>query len=196
MLTIHADRIEPQAWRNGGGRTRELLARPAGADWKLRVSLADIEADGPFSAFPGVQRWFAVVQGAGVVLRFANGQRRVQAGDAPLCFDGGEGPGCSLTGGPTRDLNLMVRSGIGAMQPVEAGRAWNERFDERGLFTLCAGRWFSGDAHAGGGNGRPSPKIRVEPHTLLWDLGEPPCRFVPDVDGPCGWWLGYSENAA
>lgn len=196
MLTVHADRIEPQAWRNGGGRTRELLARPAGADWKLRVSLADIEADGPFSAFPGVQRWFAVVQGAGMVLSFADGQRRMQAGDAPLCFDGGEAPGCSLTDGPTRDLNLMVRGGMGAMRPVEAGRVWTERFAERGLFTLCAGHWHSGDAPAGGENLRPSPEIRVEPHTLLWGLGDPPCCFVPDVDGPCGWWLGYSENAA
>ena len=52
--------VMPQAWRNGGGQTRELLAWPHGADWSVRISLADIEADGPFSPFPGVQRWFAV----------------------------------------------------------------------------------------------------------------------------------------
>jgi environmental stress-induced protein Ves len=40
-------------WRNGGGRTRELLAWPSAEDWQLRVSVAEIEADGPFSAFPG-----------------------------------------------------------------------------------------------------------------------------------------------
>ena len=51
-------------WRNGGGRTRELLAWPDAADWKVRVSVADVESDGPFSAFPGVQRWFAVLEGA------------------------------------------------------------------------------------------------------------------------------------
>ena len=58
----------PQAWRNGGGSTRELLAWPAGADWRVRVSVAEIGADGPFSAFDGVERWFAVLSGAGVVL--------------------------------------------------------------------------------------------------------------------------------
>ena len=29
--------VAPQAWRNGGGSTRELLAWPAGADWRLRA---------------------------------------------------------------------------------------------------------------------------------------------------------------
>ena len=51
-------------WRNGGGVTRELLrlaARPATGS--VRVSVADIEADGPFSPFPGVERWFAVLRG-------------------------------------------------------------------------------------------------------------------------------------
>ena len=59
----------PQPWRNGGGVTRELLAWPDGGDWRVRVSVADIDADGPFSAFPGVERWFAVLEGAGVALR-------------------------------------------------------------------------------------------------------------------------------
>ena len=189
MLTIHADCVAPQAWRNGGGRTCELLARPSGAEWKVRVSLADIEADGPFSAFPGVQRWFAVVQGAGVVLRFAGAERVARAGDAPLHFDGDEAPGCSLIAGPTRDLNLMVRGGMGTMQRVLAGRAWAERFEERGLFTLCAGRWrLESDDGASG--------LPVERHTLLWDLGDEPCRFTPQADGPCGWWLGFSERAS
>ena len=62
----------PQPWRNGGGLTRELLAWPGSGDWVLRVSVADIEADGPFSAFPGIDRWFTVLSGAGVRL----GRRR------------------------------------------------------------------------------------------------------------------------
>ncbi|MEO8526020.1 MAG: HutD family protein [Caldimonas sp.] len=45
-----------QPWRNGGGVTRELLAWPGVGDWCVRVSIADIEADGPFSTFSGVQR--------------------------------------------------------------------------------------------------------------------------------------------
>ncbi len=192
MLTVHADHVPAQAWRNGGGRTRELLARPAGAGWKLRVSLADIDADGPFSAFPGVGRWFAVVQGAGVRLQFDDGKRTLRLGDAPLHFDGAAAPGCTLIDGPTRDLNLMARGGTGAMRPVEAAQWWDESFDERGLFTLVPGHW---QAEPPGGFGA-SIEHRVEAHTLLWDLGNAACRFVPDGSGPWGWWLGFSEHAA
>ena len=87
-MLVRADSVAPQAWRNGGGQTRELLAWPAGGDWKLRISRADIDADGPFSAFPQVQRWFTVLRGAGVVLKFADFERTLKIGDAPLHFDG------------------------------------------------------------------------------------------------------------
>ena len=192
MLTVRADHVPPQAWRNGGGHTRELLARPAGADWTVRVSLADIDAEGPFSAFPGVERWFAVVQGAGVVLRFSGSERALRVGDAPLRFDGADAPGCSLIDGSTRDLNLMLRGGVGAMQAVRSGEWWDEHFDERGLFTRVAGRWQAGPMNAGG----VPAWHRVEAQTLLWDIGGAPCSFVPDGAGPCGWWLGFSEQHA
>jgi hypothetical protein len=104
----------PQPWRNGGGVTRVLLRLPAGSadDWTLRISVADIETDGPFSPFPGVTRWFAAVSGAGVRLSFPKGRpplRDVRPGDAPLRFDGADAPGCALLEGATRDLNVMVR---------------------------------------------------------------------------------------
>lgn len=64
---IGVDRVEPQPWRNGGGTTRELLAWPRGAaEWQLRISVADITRDGAFSRFDGIDRGFAVVDGAGV----------------------------------------------------------------------------------------------------------------------------------
>jgi hypothetical protein len=111
ILRSAADAV-PQPWRNGGGVTRELLCLPAGSghDWTLRISVADIEADGPFSAFPGITRWFAAVAGAGVRLGFRDAEIDVLPGDAPLCFDGAEAPGCTLLAGATRDLNVMVRS--------------------------------------------------------------------------------------
>ena len=68
-LIIEADAVTPQAWRNGGGQTRELLAWPSAADWSLRISRADIERSGPFSAFAGVQRWFEVLSGNAVATR-------------------------------------------------------------------------------------------------------------------------------
>jgi len=56
----------PRRWRNGGGVTRELPAWPSPQEWRVRVSVADVEREGPFSSFPGVDRWFAVIDGAGV----------------------------------------------------------------------------------------------------------------------------------
>jgi len=42
---------QPSPWKNGGGTTRELLAWPDPQDWTLRLSVAQVEADGPFSRF-------------------------------------------------------------------------------------------------------------------------------------------------
>ena len=111
MILVSASAAMPVPWKNGGGVTRELLRLPADDtdDWTLRISVADIAADGPFSPFPGVTRWFAVLEGAGVRLAFPERTLNVQRGDAPLCFDGADGPGCTLLDGATRDLNVMVR---------------------------------------------------------------------------------------
>ncbi len=136
MRTIGADSIAAQAWHNGTGRTRELLRDEApDAPWRWRISLADIDADGPFSAFPGVQRWFAVVAGAGVELVFASGAHQQRSDDAPLSFDGAAAPGCRLLDGPTRDLNLMLRAGTrGALQ---RGTSFDADWPLRGRFDIA-----------------------------------------------------------
>ena len=111
MILVAASSVVAAPWKNGGGVTRELLRLPAsGDDWTLRISVADIGADGPFSPFPGVTRWFAVLEGAGVRLAWPDRTLDVRRGDAPLRFDGADAPGCDLIAGPTRDLNVMVRS--------------------------------------------------------------------------------------
>ncbi|MEQ1808193.1 MAG: HutD family protein [Burkholderiaceae bacterium] len=179
---VHADSVSPSAWRNGGGQTRELLTRPAEGEWQLRISLADITRDGPFSAFPGVQRWFGVIAGAGVALRFGQEVRKVTADSSAFEFDGAAAPECSLLDGPTRDLNLMVRKGQARMSRVQAGQAWDEPFDERGMFTTVAGTLRCNADEA----------IALPALTLVWDLGAEPCRFEPVSTGAAGWWLGWS----
>jgi len=103
--------IPATPWRNGGGVTRELAMWPDAGDWAWRMSVADVDQSGPFSKFEGVERWFAVLEGAGVQLDVAGVPHRVTAGDAPLFFDGGAATGCELIDGKTRDFNLMVRRG-------------------------------------------------------------------------------------
>ena len=124
---IHALDVPPQPWRNGGGITRELLAWPSAQSWLVRISLADIVQDGAFSAFPDVQRWFGVVQGAGVGLQFADQQVMQTLASEALQFDGAAAPFCRLLEGATQDMNLMLRgsdAAQGCMQPVSPGVAW------------------------------------------------------------------------
>ncbi len=138
---ISVDSQPAQPWRNGGGQTRELFTWPGGdAPWQLRISVADIDADGPFSAFEGVDRWFAVLQGAGVVLDLLGGTRTLTCDSPPLRFDGRAAPGCRLVDGPTRDFNLMLRhrAGQAFLQEARPGEVWSPGAPLRGLFTTGA----------------------------------------------------------
>ncbi len=109
--TVSLADVAATPWRNGGGVTRELLAWPSQDDWQWRMSVAEVEASGPFSRFEGVQRWFAVLQGAGVVLDIDGERHTLSADSAPLVFDGAGATNCQLLNGPTQDFNLMVREG-------------------------------------------------------------------------------------
>jgi hypothetical protein len=131
-----------QPWRNGGGLTRELLAWPSRQDWIVRVSVADIAASGPFSAFPGIDRWFAVLEGEGVVLSLPDGEHGVGRGEAPLRFPGEDRPGCRLVGGATRDLNLMVRrdGAAATMVRADAGSTIDGRTRWRAIYAASAAR--------------------------------------------------------
>lgn len=110
--------VAARPWRNGGGKTRELLAWPAPADWRVRMSVADVATDGPFSAFPGIERWFAVLEGEGVELSWPGERHRLEARSPPLCFDGGLAVHCSLLAGATRDFNLMARPGRAQLRRI------------------------------------------------------------------------------
>lgn len=165
-MLIAADAMPAQPWRNGGGVTRELLVWPAGADWRLRLSLADIERDGPFSAFPGVHRHFAVIEGGGVALQFADGERRLRVGDAPLAFDGALAPGCRLLQGPTRDLNLMLRELDGELRLA----ATDEHHEGAGWRALFSGAGGLLQAESGG-------RWQLPPRSLLVDLPQGPLRW-------------------
>jgi len=158
---IPLEEVAPTAWRNGGGITRELLAWPTAEDWDWRISVAEVEKNGPFSRYEGVQRWFAVLGGAGVRLTLDGQIRELTSQGEPLCFDGALACNCELIDGPTEDFNLMLKKGHGRARLVRvlgvldvevkpgarvAVYAWDEPV------TVQVNRKF----------------VTVPPHTLAW----------------------------
>jgi len=112
----HATLLQPARylrtrWKNDGGWTTEIARREDDAGGFLwRVSIAEIEREGPFSAFPGVERDLLLLDGNGIEL---------DIGDEPplrlvrrferVHFSGESAVHCHLIAGPTRDFNVMAR---------------------------------------------------------------------------------------
>lgn len=118
---VELDDVAPTAWRNGGGTTQVLLAWPHADEWRVRISVAEIARDGEFSRYPGAERWFAVLEGAGVRLQVGAGTQVLTPESGPFRFAGHAQVDCSLIAGPTRDLNLMCLPGAGRMRRVDEG---------------------------------------------------------------------------
>jgi environmental stress-induced protein Ves len=114
MTTIRrtAGDYRPMPWKNGGGTTTELVIEPEGSGvgqgFLYRVSIADVDADGPFSLFPGYDRHIMLLSGAGMALVMESGtielarpfEAQTFAGETPILG--------KLKAGPVRDFNVMV----------------------------------------------------------------------------------------
>jgi environmental stress-induced protein Ves len=123
------------AWKNGGGRTTEVVVYPPRADLEgfiWRVSVADVARDGPFSTFPGVDRTLVLLAGAGFSLTGGDVPLELRAQYEPVTFAGDVALECRLHDGAVRDFNLMVRRGAarGELSVVreEAGTIKPARF--------------------------------------------------------------------
>lgn len=166
--------VSPQRWKNNGGWTRELLAWPHAADWILRISVADIEADGPFSAFPGVQRWIGVLEGHGIRLY----DFELAPGAELFSFDGAMAPDCELVKGPTRDFNVMHRRGRGALTVSDTPPPGGQLV---ALFTAEGGTLSHG--------GRSMP---LAPQSLAW-CESPAAQPLAFEGRGSSWWLSWSD---
>ena len=122
MQIIRKSSFTATPWKNGGGVTHEVMRVPARGDsFRWRVSVAHIDASGPFSDFAHYHRKMVLLRGTGVALKFADGSHRElrQIGEL-VEFDGGVPTYCELLGGPCVDLNLMVSKSTHAEARVEA----------------------------------------------------------------------------
>lgn len=186
LQIIEARRIAPQPWANKGGSTRELFRWPAEGEWQLRISLAEVAHDGQFSAYPGVDRWFAVVGGAGVVLQLPDGRHMLDRHSAPLAFDGALAPHCSLQDRvATQDLNLMLRRGTGrgSMQRVHNDDEWLSTASFRAVYAAEPMILQVDDADAAR---LPAHALAISQHA-----GRQRWRVRAESDTPLAWWLGF-----
>lgn len=100
-------------WKNGGGETIEIAVSPDGAaldafDW--RVSMARVEANGPFSTFPGIDRTLAILDGNGMELAVDGSAPVVlTVASPPHAFPADATTSARLLAGPITDLNVMTR---------------------------------------------------------------------------------------
>lgn len=109
---LSAKDFRSMPWKNGGGVTRELYRLPHPTDperFSLRLSMAQVAADGPFSTFPGIDRTLLLVQGAGFRLTFPD-QLEVVLDQplVPLFFAGEDVIQCHLLAGACQDFNVMI----------------------------------------------------------------------------------------
>ncbi|MDA0997945.1 MAG: HutD family protein [Proteobacteria bacterium] len=103
-------------WLNGGGIATEFVKadidpseRGPDETFLWRLSDADIDRSGPFSNYPGIDRFFMLLEGNGVTLDFGpNGVQRLQEKHRFVQFDGGWPTHCELIDGPARAFNLQT----------------------------------------------------------------------------------------
>lgn len=97
--------IASEQWRNGGGFTKTLAAEPD--QW--RVSLAEVQRNGPYSRFEGIARISLVLRGGGVRLEHAETVVTLQTAEA-VEYDGAPAWQATLIDGPVTALNVMFRA--------------------------------------------------------------------------------------
>jgi len=91
-----------------------------GEPFRWRVSVAHIDASGPFSDFAAYHRKMVLLRGAGIDLRFADGTRKSLLHVGELVeFDGAVPTYGELLNGPCVDLNLMILKSERAAVRVE-----------------------------------------------------------------------------
>lgn len=131
-----------QPWKNGLGRTRELAVHPPGAgmdDFLWRVSVAEVDSAAPFSAFPGIDRVIALLDGGGFTMTLGDGRvHALTTPCVPFAFPGEASVDVALAGGPSRDFNLMLRRGR-VRGGIEAWRTPGPRpADHAVVLVYCA----------------------------------------------------------
>jgi uncharacterized protein len=114
MRVIRPSEYRDMPWKNGGGVTTEIWASPPLGTFDWRVSIATVNADGPFSAFTGYERHIMTLSGEGMVLDIEGRGKFTLEPLRPFSFSGDAKVHGSLLQGSVMDFNLMVRRDFGS----------------------------------------------------------------------------------
>lgn len=96
-------------WKNGGGVTTELFVTPQGLEFNLRLSMARIDKDGPFSLYAGYDRHLLILEGSGIDINVNVTNRRLSLGSEAFFFPGEAFVSSALLSGPVTDFNVMIK---------------------------------------------------------------------------------------
>ena len=163
---IDLQAIPSQPWKNGAGLTREIAfggASQVGFDWRL--SIAEVDRDAPFSAFPGIDRCIALLRGAGMRLRSADGRidHALTEPLVPFAFPGELPLRATLADGASSDFNVMTRRGAFRSEVRSLRTAAVLSGGDVTLLLCGAGRWAVESVAAG------TPPLELGPlQALLW----------------------------
>jgi environmental stress-induced protein Ves len=159
-----------------------VATQPAGAafdefDW--RISLATIASDGPFSAFPGVDRTIMLVAGAGVRLSGADVDHVLDRVGVPFSFSGEVALDSELFAGEVMALNVMTRQGRCRSEVVVLDEAGEVPPSDAALVMSLQGAWRV-EVQC---DGQLQPLPDLAAHDGLWWVGPGGVRTVSPVVG-------------
>ena len=164
MTVVRLADLEVTPWKNGKGRKADVAS---GEGWF--VGLAWIEADAPFSHFPGTQRSQVLVEGAGFTLSFAGLPAAVYRAPGDVNSFRGDLPASVRTaGGPSLVFNVMTSAASCTHELVVTDRLAPQGFAVvlRGTVEADGGPAVVGDVLVLPHDGRPSDDLLVAVATI------------------------------
>ena len=173
-IFFEREQLPLMPWKNGGGRTREIVRSPVESrmdDFSWRASIAELSASGAFSPFDGVDRVIVLLSGAGVHLHSSDGavDHMLDTPLVPFAFAGESDISASLIGGSSSDFNIMTRRGttkadvrvVRAVERLGSSRA-GVLFAVQGAWSVRSGETTYSLPESGG--------VWWEGDSLTWDL--------------------------
>lgn len=143
-------------------------------DFEWRLSIAEVTADAPFSAFPDVDRCIVLLRGAGMHLRSDDGRldERLDKPLAPFHFSGNAVLSATLIDGPSSDFNAMTRRGRWRADVTPVTATHDASAADAALLLCC-----SGDAAVSSFDRTP---LRLQSgHAALWRDAAPALHIAP-----------------